>query len=146
MWVSIILSSLYHSPIDASTLPVNHGSQPIAFGALSRKARGTSRKARRTGRDGEMALQAELGSRATTQRKQCWHIVTDGRKKKKRGTRHCCFDQCRSDERCLKKCKGIAFFLFHKPKRGLEDCKAWIRACGRPHDQGPVSWRPTTVK
>ena len=26
----------------------------------------------------------------------------------------------------------LLFFLFPKPKRRLEDCKAWIRACGRP--------------
>ena len=55
----------------------------------------------------------------------------------------CCWDvkqptnnnQCRQDERCPEKYKGIALFLFLKPKRRLEDCKAWIKACARLHDQ-----------
>ena len=35
----------------------------------------------------------------------------------------------------LKSIKEIAFFLFPKPKGRLEDCKAWIIACGQLHDQ-----------
>ena len=54
---------------------------------------------------------------------------------KQLGGCHYCFDQCRSDERYPEKYKGIAFSLFPMPKRRLEDCEAWIRACGRPHDQ-----------
>ena len=90
--------------------------------------------------DGKTASQAEQLHNVNS----AGHIVTDSRKK--RGARHCCFCQCRSDERCPEKYKGIAFSLFPKPKQRLEDCKAWIRACGRPHDQGSVSWRLTTVK
>ena len=33
------------------------------------------------------------------------------------------------------KYKGMVFYLFPKLKRKLEDCKAWIRACRRPHGQ-----------
>ena len=55
--------------------------------------------------------------------------------KQTRGACHYCSDQCRSDERCPEKYKGIAFSLFPKPKQRMEDCKAWVRACGWPHDQ-----------
>ena len=30
---------------------------------------------------------------------------------------------------------GVEFIPFPKPKRNLEKCKRWIKACGRPHDQ-----------
>ena len=60
--------------IDASALPVNHCSQ---LGVLNRKARGPRRKAHGTHRRRENPLV----SRATTQREQYWHIVTDGRNK-----------------------------------------------------------------
>ena len=51
----------------------------------------------------------------------------------KREARHYCFGQYQMDEPYPKKYKGITFFP--KPKRRLEDCKAWIRVCGQPHDQ-----------
>ena len=54
---------------------------------------------------------------------------------KKPGKRHCCYGQCRSDERYPDRCEGVTFLPFPKPKTRLEDCKAWIKACGRPHDQ-----------
>ena len=57
------------------------------------------------------------------------HTLTDGRTQ--RGALHCCFGQCRPDERCPEKYKGISLFPFPKPKRRLEDHKAWTRACSR---------------
>ena len=71
-----------------------------------------------------------LANRAPTQREQCWHIITDVRKKW--GAQHCFFSQYCLDEQCPDKYRGIAFVLFPKPKRRLEDCKAFIRSC----DQG----------
>ena len=61
----------------------------------------------------------------------CILDLTDGRKKKARGSSGHCFDKCHSNERYPKKYKGITSFPFPKPKRKLEDCKVWIRACGR---------------
>ena len=55
--------------------------------------------------------------------------------KTKQGACHCCFGQCRSNEQCSERYKGIACFLFPTSKRSLEDCKARIRVCGRHHDQ-----------
>ncbi|KAK7491555.1 hypothetical protein BaRGS_00017194 [Batillaria attramentaria] len=54
---------------------------------------------------------------------------------KKLGNRHCCYGQCNSDERYPHRCEDVSFIPFPKPKTRLEDCKAWIKMCGRPHDQ-----------
>ena len=54
---------------------------------------------------------------------------------KKPGKRHFCCGQCRSDERHPDRCAGVMFLPFPKPKTRMEDGKAWIKACGRPHDQ-----------
>ena len=100
-----------------------------------RKSRGTRRKVRGTRRDGETASPAESQSRATTQGKQCWHIVTDGRKQSEGLVIAVLASAVWMN-------KGNAFFLLPKPKRRLEDFKAWIRARGRPHDhegRGPSS-------
>ncbi|KAG1666509.1 RING finger protein 150 [Nymphon striatum] len=34
---------------------------------------------------------------------------------------------------------GVEFIPFPKPKRNLETCKRWIKACGRPHEQLNIS-------
>ena len=60
--------------------------------------------------------------------------------KKKRGELYCCFGQRSTDERCSEKYKEIILFPFPKPKRRFQECKAWIRACGRP----PCSDHTTT--
>ena len=48
---------------------------------------------------------------------------------------HCCNGKCRSDEWYPDRCAGVKFLPFPKPKTRLEDCKAWIKVCGRPHNQ-----------
>ena len=90
------------------------------------KARATRRKARATRRKTTWNTQGQENGLAS--RKTSFLI---GRKSE--GLVGCCYGQCRSDERCPQKYKGIAFFLFPKPNRWVEDCKAWIRASGRPH-------------
>ena len=91
--------------IDTSTLPVNHCSQPTAFGDLNRKAHGTRRKACWTRTDGNTASHAELTSRPTAQCKQCW-AHRYWRQEEKRWARHYCFGQSvRTNDvaRCTKK-------------------------------------------
>ena len=68
-------------PIDTSKLPVNHCSHSTAFHVLNRKVCATCGKVCGTRRDGKTASQAELASRATTQCKQRWYVITDGRKR-----------------------------------------------------------------
>ena len=81
------------------------------------KARGTRRKARGTRMDWKTAPQEEqkhnVNSAGTT-------LLMAERTND--GARHCCFGQCRSDERCSEKYKGIAFFPFPKPKGRVEVC------------------------
>ena len=119
--------------IDTSSLPFIRCSQSTVFGALNRKARAACTKSTCNTQEWENGLT----NRVATQCKQCWHIVTDGRKKARAG--HCCFEQC------PEKCKGTVFSCFSKkhchlhrgdwnfhlmnekkkkPKRRLEDCKA----------------------
>ena len=74
-----------------------------------------------------------LASRATAQCEQCWQIITDSRKKARGSS--LLFWLVLLGWMMHEKYKGIAFFLFPKPKQRLEDCKAWIRACGQPHNQ-----------
>ena len=31
--------------------------------------------------------------------------------------------------------KDVIFHCFPKPKTRLDDCKEWIKRCGRPHEQ-----------
>ena len=47
----------------------------------------------------------------------------------------CAWGTCNSDERYPERMQGYRFIPFPKPKRDLEKCKRWIKACGRPHDQ-----------
>ena len=57
-----------------------------------------------------------------------------GEKKKSHGaTRHCSYGTCNSDSRYSDRehMKGVFWIPFPKPKRILEKCQRWIRACGR---------------
>ena len=57
-----------------------------------------------------------------------------GEKKKAHGaTRHCSYGTCTSDSRYSDRehMKGVFWIPFPKPKRNLEKCQRWIRACGR---------------
>lgn len=50
--------------------------------------------------------------------------------------KRCQYGLCKSDTRYPERLEGgIVFIPFPKPKRSLEKCKRWIKACGRPHDQ-----------
>ena len=88
-------------------LPVNHCSQSTVFGALNRKVHGTHRIAGETHRDGESASQAEHQ-----------HNVN------RAGTSLLIAVLTSAIERCPKKYRGVAFFLFRKPKQSVKDCKA----------------------
>uniref|UniRef100_A0A8C6SJG8 THAP-type domain-containing protein n=2 Tax=Neogobius melanostomus TaxID=47308 RepID=A0A8C6SJG8_9GOBI len=48
-------------------------------------------------------------------------------------TKHCCFGVCRSDSRYGHRdhMKGVVFIPFPKPRRALEKCERWVRACKR---------------
>ena len=98
-------------------LPVSDCCQSTALSALNRKSHGICLKAHGT--------QHNINS----------SDISLPVAEKKQGACHCCFGQCHSDEWCPNRSKGIAFFLFPKLKQRYEDCKAWIIACGRPHDQ-----------
>ena len=63
------------------------------------------------------------------------HLAVFDMAEKKPGKWNCCNGQYKSNERYPDKCAGVTFLPFPKPKTRLEDCKAWIKACGRPHDQ-----------
>ena len=50
--------------------------------------------------------------------------------------KRCQWGLCKSDSRYPERLSdGVKFIPFPKPKRNLEKCKRWIRACGRPHTQ-----------
>ena len=106
-------------------------------GTLNRKACGSRRKAQGTCRT---CRDMKTASLSDSQAEQQHNVNSAGTsllmaEKKAQGAHHCCFGQCCSDEQCPKKYKRIAFCLFPKPKQMLEDCKAWKRARGPPHDQ-----------
>jgi hypothetical protein len=57
-----------------------------------------------------------------------------GEKKKSHGaTRNCSYRTCNSDSRYSDRehMKGVFWIPFPKPKRNLDKCQHWIRACGR---------------
>ncbi|XP_032427997.1 zinc finger protein 8-like isoform X2 [Xiphophorus hellerii] len=48
--------------------------------------------------------------------------------------KRCQWGTCNSDTRYPERLEGgIHFIPFPKPKRSLDKCKRWIKACGRPH-------------
>ncbi|XP_014909247.1 zinc finger protein 554-like isoform X1 [Poecilia latipinna] len=50
--------------------------------------------------------------------------------------KRCQWGTCNSDTRYPERLEGgIHFIPFPKPKRSLEKCKRWIKACGRPHNR-----------
>ena len=50
--------------------------------------------------------------------------------------KRCQWGLCDADSRYPERLTGGVFFVpFPKPKRNLEKCKRWIKACGRPHEQ-----------
>ncbi|KAG1654669.1 Maleylacetoacetate isomerase [Nymphon striatum] len=50
--------------------------------------------------------------------------------------KRCEWGLCNSDSRYPERLiGGVEFIPFPKPKRNLETCKRWIKACGRPHEQ-----------
>ena len=105
-----------------------------------RTARGTRRKARGARRDGKRASQAEqqqnVNSAGTS-------LLTAERSE---GLITAVLDSAFWMNDAPRSIKELPFSCFPKPERRLQDCTAWIGTCGRPHDQGPVSWRPTTAK
>ena len=88
--------------------------RPVSAG-LSITYRASHRKARDTHREEKTALQAEQQHDVNS----AGHTVTEGRRK--RGARHCCFGQCRSDELYLEKFKKLHFFHFPMKFRGLQN-------------------------
>ena len=48
-------------------------------------------------------------------------------------TKHCCYGLCNSDSRYLDRpyMENVKWIPFPKPKRLLEKCQRWLRACGR---------------
>ena len=52
-------------------------------------------------------------------------------------TKRCSWGKCNSDNRYSQKphMNGVTFFPFPKPSKDPDRCKAWIKACGRPHEQ-----------
>ena len=74
--------------------------------------------------------------------KRILFVVPPSSPKDKRSTllpgsnRHCCWGLCKNDTRYPEKLPaGCLFIPFPKPKRSLEKCMRWIKACGRPHSQ-----------
>ena len=55
--------------------------------------------------------------------------------------KNCCYGICNNSNRHYKNPEkypniiGVTFHPFVKPKRQLEICRKWIKACGRPHQQ-----------
>ena len=51
----------------------------------------------------------------------------------KGATKHCSFGLCKSDSRYAdrKYMENVTWLTFPKPKRQLETCQRWVRACGR---------------
>ncbi|KAL3881638.1 hypothetical protein ACJMK2_028051 [Sinanodonta woodiana] len=50
--------------------------------------------------------------------------------------KRCQWGLCNSDSRYPNRLNGgVKFIPFPKPRRNLEKCKRWIKACGGPHDQ-----------
>ncbi|KAH3868928.1 zinc finger protein 423-like isoform X3 [Dreissena polymorpha] len=50
--------------------------------------------------------------------------------------KRCAWGRCKSDTRYEERLVGnVIFHPFPKPKRHLDRCLRWIKACGRPHDQ-----------
>ena len=104
-------------------MPMYHFSQPTAFHALNRKACGTHRH-------GTTALQGKQQHDVNSVR----HTVTDDRKKSKGLVTAVLVGAIRINNTARNK-RNDFFLPFPRPKQRLEDCKAWIRACGWPHDQ-----------
>ena len=117
--------TLVQELIDDST-PVSQSRHTLRFQPIA--CRGIMRRPRVLTRS-EMVWQAFVPDTA------CGQLAVFDMAEKQPGKRHCCYGQCRSDERYPDKYAGVTIFPFPKPKRRLEDCKAWIKACGRPHDQ-----------
>ena len=64
------------------------------------------------------------------------NIDESSKKRKSTGaTRHCCYGTCNSDSRYSDReyMKDVFWIPFPKPKRKLEMCQRWVRACGREH-------------
>ena len=96
--------------MDTSALPVNHCSQSTTFGALNRKARGTCK-------DGKTPKQAEqqlIGYNA------CTPLLMA---EKKRGARHCCFDQCVLMNDAPRSVEGLLFSGFPSLNEGWRTAK-----------------------
>ncbi|XP_061684081.1 zinc finger protein 665-like isoform X2 [Syngnathoides biaculeatus] len=51
----------------------------------------------------------------------------------------CAWGMCNGDERYPERLLGGHLVRFPTPKRNLEKCMRWIKACGRPHEQLNVS-------
>ena len=50
--------------------------------------------------------------------------------------KRCQWGQCNSDSRYPgRNGETVDFIPFPKPKRSLDKCRRWIKACCRPHDQ-----------
>ena len=49
--------------------------------------------------------------------------------------KRCQWGLCNTDSRYPERIEGVRFIPFPKPKKNLEKCKRWIKACGRPHEQ-----------
>ena len=111
-------------------LPVHQCSQSAAFCASYSKAREHRGMETRPQAEQQHNVNGAGTSLLAVKKKQNKTKQT----KKERGARHC-FGQCRLDERCPENSKGMTFFPFSNPKRRLEDCQGWMRACGRPHHQ-----------
>ena len=47
--------------------------------------------------------------------------------------KRCAYGTCKTDSRYLPADTDVKFFPFPKPFSRLEDCKRWIKACGRPN-------------
>ena len=49
--------------------------------------------------------------------------------------KRCSWGKCNADSRYPDRYPGVKFIPFAKPKRQLEKCLRWIKACGRPYSQ-----------